>query len=293
MRFATILTRAFVAYTWRADAEKKTNMSLSRSFAASFVSFFRERRPDRRSGLGLLLATLMLPALLGVMGCFELPAPVGDPEKSRIDTNMSGVWLDNSDDSDGLMLIFEPYDKRTWLMRWIELTVKDAGTDVSLEPIPEGGETDEAIVLEDVEADAIDETGAKSYLELMRAQKLEVEVVALFKVWRKRISGHSIITMEFRGDLNSETGMEPRVWWAARVTLVDEDQLRLEFIANDFDEIEDAMTRSQLERVIRRNLDNPDLFVGELPGVLQRVPQDDYDTVGAMLDAAGIAASYD
>ena len=67
-----------------------------------------------RSRGGLLVSVVMFPILLGVMGCFELPAPIGDPERSRIEPDITGIWLVDGGDLDGLMLIFEPYDRRTW-----------------------------------------------------------------------------------------------------------------------------------------------------------------------------------
>lgn len=248
-----------------------------KSSVNDFFTSDESRHQRRRSGVGVLAAILFVPALLGVMGCLELPAPVGDPEKSRIEPGISGVWLQDSEDSEKLLWMFEPYDKRTWLVRWVQLREKKIIEDDGLELIPSD--------------DADDEPTA---LELLRAERLQAEGVALFKAWRKRISGRSFVTMEVKGILDSESGMESGIWWVAEVDLVDDDHLSMNFIKNEFDEIEDGMSRSQLERIIRRNLDNPDLFTTEVfGGVFERVPQTEYDVVADMLDEAGVMATYD
>ena len=53
-------------------------------------------------------------ALVGLLGC--LPVPIGDPEKSRIDPELNGMWLMDRGDGDPAVTLFEPYDKRTWLI---------------------------------------------------------------------------------------------------------------------------------------------------------------------------------
>jgi len=253
------------------------------SVASTAVDFFASgdsQHRRRRSGLGALATILFLPALLGVMGCLELPAPVGDPEKSRIDPGMSGIWL-QSDDSDGLLWIFEPYDKRTWLIRWVELAEKTSDEVEDFEATP-SADADESVD---------DELTA---LQLLQADRVKVNGVALFKGWRKRISGQSFITMEFKGMLGSETGMESGIWWVAKAKLIDPDHLELKFIKNEFEGIEEDMTQTQLERIVRRNIDNPEFFLDEVfGGVLERVPQADYDVVAAMIEEAGVMSTYD
>jgi hypothetical protein len=251
------------------------------SAAGEFFASGEQCHRHRRSGLGALATILVLPALLGVMGCLEMPAPVGDPEKSRIDPRVSGVWLQIENDSASLLWVFEPYDKRTWLIRWAELEERTSDEDEVLENIPPG-DPDEA---------SDDELTA---LHLLRANRFQVNGVAFFKGWRKRISGRSFVTMEFKGMLGSETGMESGIWWVAKAELIDPDHLELKFVNNDFDEIEEDMTQSQLERIVRRNIDDPELFITEVfGGVLERVPQEDFDIVAGMIEDAGVMSTYD
>ncbi len=233
------------------------------------------------------MGLLMLPALLGVMACFELPAPVGNPERSRIDPALNGVWL-GGDVDEPWMFIFEPYDKRTWLVRWVLLEERDEATDNlaagdTPEP-PAGGELDgEAGNVEDTEPSALD---------LLRAGELRVGGIYLIKAWRKRIRRVWFMTFEFRGMIDEETGMDPDTWWVMKPELIDESTLALQFVNPELEGIEEGMTRAQLERLVRQNLDNPELFVeNALP--LKRVPQDDFGALADMLEEVGVAPDYD
>jgi hypothetical protein len=271
-----------------------------------FLSGDREDDRRRRSRSGLLLAVLMLPMLLGVMGCFELPAPIGNPEKSRIDPAMNGVWLAESGELEGLLMIFEPYDKRTWLVRWTILEKhygEDEEIDLDEAGVIDGAEEPEADVAERAEPEAGEEADAlpeeivvttddRSPLQVLGDGDYHADGVALFKTWRTRISGKSFITMEFRVEIDSDDGMEPRVWWGARVWLTDDDQLAIHFIDKDFDDVKAASTRRELERAVRRHHDNEDLYGGD-PILLTCVPLEYYDSIGDIVEAAGLASEYD
>lgn len=255
-------------------------LSILTSPGTPIRNFFRDPGPrarQRRTGMGLLVTVLMLPVLLSVMGCFEVPAPVGDPEKSRIDPAMSGVWMESVVDQCAWMFVFEPYDKRTWLVRYL-----------GLEKI--AGDSDEDSELQDADTDSDDES--ESCLDLLLNSQLEVKGVHLIKAWRKQISGESFITFEFRGMLSQESAMDPYAWWVMKVNHIDEDHISLRFIDQDFEEINYEMTRSQMERVVRRNLNDAGLFF-EGAVILERVPQSDYDLLAERFEDAGIAASYE
>ncbi len=60
-----------------------------------------------------LAVTPMLLVILGLMACVN--HPVGDPERSRVSPEFSGMWL--GEDSQGLrtLLMLRPYDQRTYL----------------------------------------------------------------------------------------------------------------------------------------------------------------------------------
>ena len=75
------------------------------SAVKQFFSDKTERGQMHRSRAGFLLTLALLPLLVGVWACF--PVPVGDPEKSRIDPSMSGLWL-----GEEALIVLDPYDKR-------------------------------------------------------------------------------------------------------------------------------------------------------------------------------------
>ncbi len=100
------------------------------------------------------------------------------------------------------------------------------------------------------------------------------------------------MTFEFRGMLDEETGMHPYTWWVMKPELIDENTLSLRMVNQELEGIEEGMTRAQLERLVQRNLDNPELFVEEAL-LLRRVPQDDFGALADMLAEVGVAPDYD
>jgi hypothetical protein len=70
-------------------------------------------KPNTRSVSGALLMLIIAPVIIGLLAC--MPVPIGDPERSRIDPEITGVWFFHGDGDPGFYA-FEPYDKRTWLL---------------------------------------------------------------------------------------------------------------------------------------------------------------------------------
>ena len=69
----------------------------------------------RRSLGGLLMALIMAPFVISVLACLE--APIGNPETSKVDPKLSGVWFGKYNGEPAL-LVLQPYDKRTYLVGW-------------------------------------------------------------------------------------------------------------------------------------------------------------------------------
>ncbi len=64
-----------------------------------------------RSRAGLIVSILIMPILLGVMACFVLQVPIGNPEKIMIDHAVTGAWITTDGGEEGdWVLVFEPYD---------------------------------------------------------------------------------------------------------------------------------------------------------------------------------------
>ncbi|RZV39103.1 MAG: hypothetical protein EX272_01405 [Chromatiales bacterium] len=71
-----------------------------------------------RSVSGAVLMLAIIPVIVGLLAC--LPVPVGDPERSRVDADLNGIWaLAEEGEVDGYYL-FRPWDKRTWLVLGVE-----------------------------------------------------------------------------------------------------------------------------------------------------------------------------
>ena len=70
--------------------------------------------PKSRSISGGLMTLIIIPVIIGLLAC--MPVPIGNPERSRIDPELSGLWTMQDSDGDIMgIVLFEPYDKRTWL----------------------------------------------------------------------------------------------------------------------------------------------------------------------------------
>jgi hypothetical protein len=65
-----------------------------------------------RSISGAVLMLMIIPVVEGLLAC--MPVPIGNPERSRIDPEISGMWVSEGESEIDLYL-FQPYDKRTWL----------------------------------------------------------------------------------------------------------------------------------------------------------------------------------
>ena len=71
-----------------------------------------------RSVRGAVLMLANIPVIVGLLAC--MPVPVGDPERSRVDAELNGIWaLTKGGEIDGYYL-FRPWDKRTWLVLGVE-----------------------------------------------------------------------------------------------------------------------------------------------------------------------------
>ena len=74
-----------------------------------------------RTIAGLALFAGLAPFLLALMACLKVP--VGNPERSRIDPALSGVWRADHGQSGtllGELWIIEPWDARTWIVTTLE-----------------------------------------------------------------------------------------------------------------------------------------------------------------------------
>ena len=233
-----------------------------------------DKASSRRSGTGALLTLLMLPALLGVMGCF--PVPVGNPERSSIDPNLSGIWIGKYS---SYLLVLDPYDRRTWLASLIELKF-DEMLEKKLKKLEKNAEEISAAIT-----------------EAFVAGDLKAVKVSIHKSWLTNIKGTRLMTWEPKPLLlsmkyiNSISDHEQSeaYWFVFRIRQKSPDELSLDMVNSDLDDFEEVKSRREAESFLRRNINNPKLFSGEENTLeLKRLPQEHYDNVHAYLKALGI-----
>ena len=229
----------------------------------------------RRLG-GLAIALLMVPVLIGLLAC--MPVPIGNPERSRIDPQLSGHWLMVSSE-EVMLAVFEPYDKRTWLVRLIGLEPMDfvevdpaadaaIGNDVDDDVddnVDAAVESDDEIQVEVIVGDDIDidietdDAGYPTYESVVGAmtEDIEGDDSAYYKVWRTKLGKYWYLTWEIKGEKN----FEPEEWLVFRLDKGDSDRFDLSMLV-DSDELfgDVPETRRAYERVIRKNQDDPRLF---------------------------------
>lgn len=237
------------------------NTDSTRSPLSSFAQFISEntlRASRRRSWVGLLITVILLPLLVGVLAC--MPVPVGDPEKSRIDPAMSGVWISNGEDQFPLMVL-DPYDKRTWLVSWIGLGEK---TPAATE------QNDEAVINKEI--------SIASIIDSFHKNQYFADGIVLFKGWLIKIKGEQFLTLEPK---TSEPGLTPEYWWVFRVRLDDGNRLQLLGVDENFEGLKGVETSAKAEKIIRRNLNNPELFGDPLD--FHKVSPDDLEAVNKVI----------
>lgn len=220
--------------------------------------------PKIRSFSGAALMLVIIPIFAGLLAC--MPVPVGDPERSRIDPNLSGAWL-LAEDDDFYMYQFLPWDKRSWLIVAAELK---AGVEFDGE-IPEiETPADYAAVLQDL---PIGENGITS------------RSTTLYKAWLAKIGGELFMTWEMVGASNKDGRIPPDYYLVFKVEQVSADEYRLFMLNGEFEGFDDIPTRKEYEgddyvadyrrayeRIIKRNLDNEELMSDEAMYILHRLP---------------------
>ena len=212
-------------------------------------------KPTTRSisGAGLMLA--IIPAMIGILAC--LPVPIGDPERSRVDPEITGVWA-FCDEDEAAFYVFEPFDKRSWLLTGVGIEEGDAGdfADYNLRSCEDLNHL--------METESVGEEGATA-----------TEMV-MYKAWMTKLGGVWFMTWEPKGLFGNEQ-FAPDTWYVFRVDKPDPETLELYMIGGEkFFPDDLKKTRRAYERVIRKNAKNPDLYA-EDPLILKRVTSEHLD----------------
>ena len=229
-------------------------------------------KPRNRSLTGAMIAVFVLPVFAGLLAC--LPVPIGDPEKSRIDPELSGMWVSIWDDQ--FVSLFEPYDRRTWLQTMFE--VNSGKEDCEWQD-----DTDD---VDNNDIDAIDWTYDMVIREMgpLESGCLESDSLVLFKVWRKKLGGQWFMIWEPKGVFDYEDEFDTEEWLVFRIDKRDPGKLFLWVVNEGYDGFDDVdETRKAYERVIKKNVDDPELYAEE-PWIFWRVQADDRSNFIAIMD---------
>ncbi len=274
-------------------------------------------KPIYRSLAGLGIAAILLPVVISLVACLPvLPVPIGDPEKSRVDPEMAGVWFDVLQEN---LWLIEPHDRRTYLITLYEFEPVDCvlppdewlgeeeegapGQDATEQPPAESmadtkadGDVDseagidiEEIVITprsrpgwydgELDADAA-LTWYKSFMIAVR-QDCDGEATGreVHKAWLTRLGKRTFLTMETTGIVNEQAGFDPDFWFVWRISRPNGDAIELDLVSSEFEGFEGIdETRKAFESVIRKQANNPDLTIRE-PLLLLRVPRHDLEFI--------------
>ena len=213
-----------------------------------------------RSIAGLVMLAGLGPFLLALMACLKVP--VGDPEKSRIDPALSGVWRveHNGRSSDSLWII-EPWDARTWIV-----TTLDARDDES--------------------ADESAATTPRDVLTLLESSGLEG--IDAHKAWLATFGGVRFLVLEPKRPLHDLAGERPEFWLALKVKKTTAERVELLLVIGK--NVDEAKTTAKAEAILRKHARNPALYGdGSESYVLLRVPETEYGRVDELLESLNIS----
>lgn len=196
-----------------------------------------------RSLSGAALMLVIIPIFAGLLAC--MPVPIGNPERSRIDPELSGLWVMRDSDEEWFVVLLEPYDKRTWL-------------GIMVEPKSlEGAATDE----------------------------YEVSELALYKVWLTKLGGQKFMVWEPRGVYNEGKfgagfGLS---WKITKHNESRFDLNMINFGHSAFDDV-DEKNRKALEKAIRKHAPEADLY-DEDTWTFTKVDAEDPDSLGDLFSS--------
>jgi len=222
---------------------------------ASTRQFFANGNSSARRHL-LLAMTL----LLVLTAC--LPVPVGDPEKSRIDPALSGAWRVAGADDEQMLMVLDPYDKRTWLVTLVGLD--DAG---------------------DNRAGQV--SAPQAPFNAVNAQRFRVASLGVYKCWLTRIGGETFMTWESKTLSETLPDMVPEQWWVFRVRKSGDDTFYLDSFDYSIDGLDKVTTSRDAEKIIRRHVDDPGFFKEKDAPRLERLPADDVAALPRLLEDFG------
>jgi len=221
-------------------------------------------KPRTRSIGGGLMMLAIIPVIVGLLACMKVP--IGNPERSRIDPELSGLWTLQDPDGDmGGIILLDPYDKRTWLGMMVEPHMQKTAT-----------------------TDKYDDYTYEGLVAAMQEQSIQsplvtADEVALYKIWLTKLGGEQFMVWQPKGFYDDgEFGAEYAYNW--HITKHSESSFDLRMIDPDHPAFEgvDQKNRKALERVIRKHASDAGLY-GEEVFAFKRVDPEHADLLGDLI----------
>ena len=221
-----------------------------------------------RSISGALLMLVIIPVVAGLLAC--MPVPIGNPERSRVDPDLNGVWIIESEGDANALYLFQPWDKRTWL--------------VAAAMIAQGPDYDG----EELELDTHEQAQAVLREVPVGPEGITSPDTVIYKAWLTKLGGVHFMTWEPMAGFNDDGTHTPEYWFVWRVDKGDADRFSLRLLVPEHEIFEDIVTpdeyegddyvrdtRRKWERALARaarKVDEDEIF-GD-PAVLARLPED-------------------
>lgn len=202
------------------------------------------RAPAHRSFAGLVIAAVILPPALALLACIRFP--VGDPETSRIDPELSGVWI-GAERDETYLLVFRPFDARTYLVTLLQTTGEQSpDAQASAAASSDAPPTDALL------ARMLDDTHAP-------------DGAGAYKAWLTPMGGRRLLCMEPLWPIDQESGFQIGAWLLFRVDTLSPDVVTLRFPPNLGREgglpLDAANTQQETEDILRANVDRDESWV--------------------------------
>lgn len=204
-------------------------------------------KPRTRSISGALMMLVIIPVFAGLLACMPEYVPLGNPERARVDPELTGIWwVDSSDELIGQVLVLQPWDKRTWLVLSIGFDDQSYG---------------------EFHDDALSEY--ENFIAMLAHEEFDGDNLDvawfIYKGWFVRLGGETFFTWEMRGVPEDEEGsLEPWWWYDFRVENRSADRLELRMIDPGFPLLKEApSTQKAWEKVIRKHADNEAMYFPE------------------------------
>ena len=232
-------------------------------------------KPRTRSISGALMMLVIIPIFAGLLACMPEYVPLGNPERAKVDPDMTGIWYATGDEVLlGNIIFLQPWDKRTWLSVNVSVELRE-----ELDP-------------ELYDPQKFDMSTYAGFMNVLDDISLDEDsfdiVVITYKAWLVRLAGKTFFTWEWRG-LPNEPGEEvpdladPWYWIDLRIDEKDKNSIRMRLIDPEFPPLKAAPhTKKGWERVVRKHVDDEAMYLEDTV-VLTRVAGEHEEDVAELI----------